>query len=695
MAPSHVDCPLSGKASAVLAVAFLVVVGSFAQELSDGIGGEGQMCDMQKAVNLPSCPSADDPRASKSPVCGTDNRTYPSRCHLERAAAAAKACSGVAAAGGAGGDAGRNIPGMGPMSQPLTVMHRGRCKAGGGGGGGPRSVKRTIVADEAARPAAAAASAAGNESKKRGRGRQMAAREKPCWSDLAYARSILHQLEQQEMQRQQSGSGRGRLRAGKERRRQGQQSSGSLFLPVCLDDGNYAPVQCHADTGYCWCVTPDGRPFPDTSVRGGKPKCGRGGGKSNTRRSSSAGGRARKTRKGCGRVDRTTFNTNLIKIFRTEYHRLPSKPASQLPIGSSEEGGEGAGLSEGDRRVLDWKFSSLDSDGDGALSKAEYRDLRRLVRKVVRPKRCARTFARSCDLDKDTMISRPEWGACVGLDFNSLQGSEPTLMVNGSRDDSLGAADEGEENNCLSDRQAVLEEQNSSMNKYYIPECAPDGRYQKVQCYKSAGYCWCVHEDTGKPIPGTSKKDQDPKCDSIPVPFRPMKGCPEQRKKIFLRDLMDFLTKKMMLANSKNGSGTSAGEGRVYNSVEEEVASWNFGILDKNKNKVLERKEWKAIRTLVSTNRALKRCGKKLPRYCDVNNDRRISRTEWLECLNASSSAVGKSAGGQQQDPIVVDTAVEGTVAAALNSSQASPPASPNSRRKGPNPLDMLLIGDD
>ncbi|XP_071446451.1 SPARC-related modular calcium-binding protein 1 isoform X2 [Hetaerina americana] len=573
---------------------------------------------------------------------------------------------------------------MGPLSQPLALQHRGRCK------GGPRSVKRTIVSDEAGRPS-------GNEGKKRGRGRHLAAREKPCWSDLAYARSILHQLEQQEMQRQQSGAGRGRLRAGKERRRQGQQTSGSLFLPVCLDDGNYAPVQCHADTGYCWCVTPDGRPFPDTSVRGGKPKCGRGGGKSNTRRSSSASGRARKTRKGCGRVDRTTFNRNLIKIFRTEYYRLPSKPASQIPLGASSEegGGEGAGLSEGDRRVLDWKFSSLDGDGDGALSKAEYRDLRRLVRKVVRPRRCARTFARSCDLDKDTMISRPEWGACVGLDFNSLQGSEPTRMVNGSRDDSLEAPEEGEENNCLSDRQAVLEEQNSSTNEYYIPECAPDGRYQKVQCYKSAGYCWCVHEDTGKPIPGTSKKDQDPKCDSIPVPFRPMKGCPEQRKKIFLRDLMEFLTKKMLQANSKNGSGISAGEGRVYNSMEEEVASWNFGILDKNKNKVLERKEWKSIRTLVSTNRALKRCGKKLPRYCDVNNDRRISRTEWLECLNASSSAVGKSAGGQQQDPLVIDATVEGTVAAALNSSQGSLPTSPTPKRRGPNPLDLFLIGDD
>lgn len=50
---------------------------------------------------------------------------------------------------------------------------------------------------------------------------------------------------------------------------------------------------------------------------------------------------------------------------------------------------------------------------------------------------------------------------------------------------------------------------------------------------------------------------------------------------------------------------------------------------------VLERKEWKSFRTMVANNRQLQRCGKRLPRYCDINNDRRISMTEWLSCLNA------------------------------------------------------------
>lgn len=74
---------------------------------------------------------------------------------------------------------------------------------------------------------------------------------------------------------------------------------------------------------------------------------------------------------------------------------------------------------------------------------------------------------------------------------------------------------------------------------------------------------------------------------------------------------------------------------------EEKAATWNFVVLDKNKNKVLERKEWKVFRALVSASKQLRRCGKKLPRYCDVNSDQKISLSEWLECLNTTRNIPG------------------------------------------------------
>lgn len=80
----------------------------------------------------------------------------------------------------------------------------------------------------------------------------------------------------------------------------------------------------------------------------------------------------------------------------------------------------------------------------------------------------------------------------------------------------------------------------------------------------------------------------------------------------------------------------------ISTSKEEQVAKWSHIIYDKNKNKVLERSEWKAFKDDTSVVKSLKRCGKKLPRYCDINKDRKISMTEWLECLNVQSGTYKK-----------------------------------------------------
>lgn len=147
----------------------------------------------------------------------------------------------------------------------------------------------------------------------------------------------------------------------------------------------------------------------------------------------------------------------------------------------------------------------------------------------------------------------------------------------------------------------------------------------QVQCYKSAGYCWCVNEDTGKNIPGTSVKNATAKCDDLPT--RPMKGCPEEKKLAFLKDLMQFLQNKMNTTSAFTDSMWRA-------SKEEQTAKFSFVMLDKNQNKMLDKHEWKSFKDMVLEMKTFKKCGKKLPRYCDINRDRQISLTEWLLCLN-------------------------------------------------------------
>ncbi|KAG5882459.1 hypothetical protein JTB14_015963 [Gonioctena quinquepunctata] len=408
------------------------------------------------------------------------------------------------------------------------------------------------------------------------------------------------------------------------------------FEPKCRPDGTYDSSQCHTGSNFCWCVTPEGIPLPYTSLRlspGADPHCGR---KKSTRRRSPS---RQKTRI-CRRNDKMMLNNNLINIFHTEFTRE-------------------SGRNESDKVVITWKFQALDQNSDLILENFEYKDLRKVVKKAVKPKKCAKNFPRNCDIDKDDRISLQEWGNCLTKDgrmdlndghsqntssdngdysedyrdtFNPQKSPphgvlSPVLGPIGSyEDETTEIADDPTD--CFSDRTTAI----SEGGQLYVPECTPDGRYHKVQCYKSAGYCWCVNEDSGKNIPGTSVKNSTPKCDHLKTSSRMMKGCPDEKKDIFLQDLLLFLHSKMSeLANSTINSYDRLD---WITSKEERVAKWSFALFDKNKSRILERNEWKTFKDMVGTIDGLRKCGKKLPRYCDGNRDKQISMTEWLDCLN-------------------------------------------------------------
>ncbi|XP_078007620.1 SPARC-related modular calcium-binding protein 1 isoform X2 [Phascolarctos cinereus] len=47
----------------------------------------------------------------------------------------------------------------------------------------------------------------------------------------------------------------------------------AVFVPECNEDGSFTQVQCHTYTGYCWCVTTDGKPISGSSVQNKTPVC--------------------------------------------------------------------------------------------------------------------------------------------------------------------------------------------------------------------------------------------------------------------------------------------------------------------------------------------------------------------------------------------------------------------------------------
>ncbi|XP_022908370.1 SPARC-related modular calcium-binding protein 2 isoform X2 [Onthophagus taurus] len=431
-------------------------------------------------------------------------------------------------------------------------------------------------------------------------------------------------------------------------------SPNSILNPHCRADGNYASGQCSSILGYCWCVNSHGVPLDYTMSQYSpeqKQTCARKK-KNNKRRSSSRNGR--RLNQPCKREDKAKFNLNLIKIFQTEWNRDGGKGTSTSSSSTDDDF----------RTVLDWKFKQMDRNNDDQLDKTEYRDLKKIVKKAVKPKRCAKSFAKACDMNRDQLIGREEWADCLTKDGrdDGSPGSDNTSSGDSDREDLITtpsstltppyvlkpfipdeeSSEPSDEDavDCRSDRQTALSEMSNehSKNDLYVPECTSDGRYQKIQCYKSTGYCWCVHEDTGKTIAGTTVLNATPKCDQIAPPIGILKGCPEDRKKEFLRGLIRFLHDKM--DRELNGSSIASANRPAWNTTkEEQVASWSFVIFDKNKNKIFEKHEWKFFKDTIAAVRSLRRCGKKLPRYCDKNNDRGITMTEWLECLQRRDPA--------------------------------------------------------
>ncbi|KAL3213923.1 hypothetical protein MRX96_007326 [Rhipicephalus microplus] len=183
------------------------------------------------------------------------------------------------------------------------------------------------------------------------------------------------------------------------------------------------------------------------------------------------------------------------------------------------------------------------------------------------------------------------------------------------------------------------------------PECQPDGRtYVPAQCHENL--CWCVSVRTGRPLRGTTSTSR-PDCASLLGDT--FKGCPFRKKQLFLAALLhSFEREQQQAATSPLGSKTTGAD----------VLRWKFSTLDVNHNQVLERKEWKQFRRGWASflknggRKKLRKCWRNFLRFCDENDDSRISQDEWLKC--------GK--------PV------------------ADSPRPRSGARKGPNPFSTILI---
>ncbi|XP_059156233.1 SPARC-related modular calcium-binding protein 1-like isoform X2 [Physella acuta] len=433
-----------------------------------------------------------------------------------------------------------------------------------------------------------------------------------------------------------------------------------VLIPTCKEDGSFHHIQCHNSSGYCWCVTKEGRHIPGTSSKGPRPTCSKAS-KRNKRKGGRVG-KSRKTKEECGPKERQLFNTGLIKVFKEEYDRVnPSPPPSK---GGLQAPGFGT-----EKAVVLWKFDELDVNKDGKLKFKEIRKFKKMVKKLMKPKLCAKDFLNFCDKKTARTIDRSDWTLCLGVDlklsfhmFLSMNSAshvtstskpshvprEDTIKVplppsfvathmatlnSGPSSNSLANRHEKKETsqNCLEERESAMNDNSQEPNaKYYIPSCTPSGHWEKAQCHHN-GYCWCVSESTGEPIPGTATFNVTPSCTFENE--RELKGCPLEHKRKFLIDLMADLTeeRKKSLLEGDNHNNTNPTETLAQR---ETVARWKLKNLDKNNNGILERKEWRPFRKTTLKNKSYPRkCRRSFLRYCDEDNNKKITFEEWKDCL--------------------------------------------------------------
>ncbi|XP_026883322.2 SPARC-related modular calcium-binding protein 2 isoform X2 [Electrophorus electricus] len=327
-----------------------------------------------------------------------------------------------------------------------------------------------------------------------------------------------------------------------------------VFVPVCNPDGTYSEVQCHSYTGYCWCVTPNGRPISGSAVANKKPRC--------------QGSRHEKV--------------------------SPKEPGKAVSLQI---------------------FSILNADESAGL--------------VMEPQPPTD--------EEDIILQYPTlWTEQV----RSRQNNRTRMQASSCDQEQVTAQEEARQHK----NEAV-----------FVPDCAQGGLYKPIQCHPSTGYCWCVLVDTGRPIPGTSTRYEQPKCDgnARAHPNKPkdhyrsrhLQGCPGEKKHGFLTSVLDALSTDMVLAVTDPAATGRMPEPDPNHTLEERVVHWYFRQLDKNSSGDIGKKEIKPFKRLLRKKSKPKKCVKKFVEYCDISNDKALSLQELIGCLGVTKEDDTKAGG--------------------------------------------------
>ncbi|XP_066299199.1 uncharacterized protein [Branchiostoma lanceolatum] len=290
-----------------------------------------------------------------------------------------------------------------------------------------------------------------------------------------------------------------------------------VYIPQCLEDGRYQPLQCNPSTGYCWCVDQYGQVIEGTNLGMGMlPNCEDYSAEVVTSPSVSIQSLLSSTKAILDGLESTkpaqANKTDVAEILlneptvvtevTTEWPHLPPINGYETP------------------HALEIGFFRWDVNGDGHVNYEDMADF-------LGPKLPRREDLMAFDANGNGQLELPEFYRAFGFHEEPMHiPTEEEEMAENS-DENLPpvlagkrASTDGGETKCM---QARLEAQAKALIGQYVPQCTEDGRYRPLQCHASTGYCWCVDE-LGTTIEGTKAgRGMIPHCDEsfgepLPIP---------------------------------------------------------------------------------------------------------------------------------------------------------------------------------
>ncbi|PRD33836.1 UNVERIFIED_CONTAM: hypothetical protein NCL1_16466 [Trichonephila clavipes] len=111
-------------------------------------------------------------------------------------------------------------------------------------------------------------------------------------------------------------------------------------------------------------------------------------------------------------------------------------------------------------------------------------------------------------------------------------------------------------------------------------------------------------------------------------------SCSLHKKQEFLDELVKSFIQEMQ-EDAKNRSVN------IDTPTPEKAARWKFASIDANNNTALDKREWKIFKKEWRTfhkdskqKKRLRKCWRNLPRFCDENDNQKITIDEWLACTS-------------------------------------------------------------